>query len=199
MSPANIRTSSTMCWRGRRICSRPRALHPIFFGSFDWHSCVHGYWLLLRRCGGFPGHAGGRRHPRLADEASPPDKVAGELAYLDRAYTRRVRAALRLGLAADAPCARRSATTPRLGRRTAPLAEAFADRFRAFLPKPTYPIRTGTHFNTAFALALARDWAAANDPALAALIARAGARLIMAATATARPGSPPATTSSRRR
>ena len=42
MSPTNIRTSSTMCWRGDEDALPPRALHPIFFGSFDWHSCVHG-------------------------------------------------------------------------------------------------------------------------------------------------------------
>ena len=35
----------------------PRALHPMFFGSFDWHSCVHGWWLLLRLARRFPGHA----------------------------------------------------------------------------------------------------------------------------------------------
>ena len=53
----------------------------------------------------------------------------------------------------------------------APLAEAFAARFKAFLPKLTYPIRTGAHYNSAFAMILARDWAAANDPALVDLIA----------------------------
>jgi hypothetical protein len=51
-----------------------------------------------------------------------------------------------------------------------PLARAFAARFHAYLPKLTYPIRVGTHFNTAFALTLADDWAATRDPALAALI-----------------------------
>uniref|UniRef100_UPI0015770740 DUF2891 family protein n=1 Tax=Sphingomonas bacterium TaxID=1895847 RepID=UPI0015770740 len=53
----------------------------------------------------------------------------------------------------------------------APLAAAFAARFAEHLPKLTYPIRTGTHANTAFALVHARDWAAGRDPALAALIA----------------------------
>jgi hypothetical protein len=43
----------------------PRALHPIFFGSFDWHSCVHGYWTLLRSRGSF------RPAARTASEASP--------------------------------------------------------------------------------------------------------------------------------
>src|SRR3954471_10132354 len=60
----------------------PRALHPIFFGSFDWHSCVHGYWLLLRVRRLFPGLPVARRIEALADEMLAPDKVAGELAYL---------------------------------------------------------------------------------------------------------------------
>jgi hypothetical protein len=58
------------------------------------------------------------------------------------------------------------------GTALAPLAAAFAERFGSFLPKLTYPIRTGTHGNSAFALALAHDWANAYDPALADLIAR---------------------------
>ena len=65
----------------------PRALHPIFFGSFDWHSCVHGYWLLLRTLRLFPDMPVSVRIRTLADEMLAPDKVAGELAYLDRAYT----------------------------------------------------------------------------------------------------------------
>ena len=52
----------------------------------------------------------------------------------------------------------------------APLAEAFAERFRLYLPKLTYPIRTGTHYNSAFAMILALDWADANDTGLAGLI-----------------------------
>src|ERR1044072_8789868 len=65
----------------------PRELHPIFFGSFDWHSCVHGYWLLLRTLRLFPemGHAERRR--ALLDETLTEAKVAGELDNLDRAYT----------------------------------------------------------------------------------------------------------------
>ena len=44
----------------------PRELHPIFFGSFDWHSCVHGYWLLCAPLRLLPGDAGGRADPGAA-------------------------------------------------------------------------------------------------------------------------------------
>src|SRR5579871_6217173 len=66
----------------------PRDLHPIFFGSFDWHSCVHGYWLLatiLRRQPNIPGASAIRA---LFDEAFTAEKVAGEVAYLARPSTR---------------------------------------------------------------------------------------------------------------
>jgi hypothetical protein len=148
----------------------PRALHPIFFGSFDWHSCVHGYWLLLRTLRLHPDMPASVRIRTLADEMFAPGKVAGELAYLDRAYTggfeRPYGWAWLLTLHAEAQ--RHDAAW---AEDLAPLAAAFAERFKIYLPKLTYPIRTGTHFNTAFALILARDWAAANDPELAALIA----------------------------
>jgi len=147
----------------------PRALHPIFFGSFDWHSCVHGYWLLLRTLRLYPDMPSSVRIRTLADEMFTADKVAGELDYLDRAYTggfeRPYGWAWLLMLHAEAQ--RHDADWAAELR---PLADAFAARFRAFLPKLTYPIRTGTHYNSAFALVLAGEWAAANDPALAQLI-----------------------------
>ena len=147
----------------------PRALHPIFFGSFDWHSCVHGYWLLLRTLRLYPDMPSSVRIRTLCDEMLAPEKVAGELAYLDRAYTggfeRPYGWAWLLMLHAEAQ--RHEAVW---AEDLAPLAAAFAGRFKAFLPKLTYPIRTGTHFNTAFALILAEEWAAGNDPELTELI-----------------------------
>ena len=149
----------------------PRALHPIFFGSFDWHSCVHGYWLLLRTLRLFPGLAVAPRVEALLDEMLTPANVAGELDYLDRAYTggfeRPYGWAWLLALHREAQRHDGRAWADDLE----PLARAFADRFHAFLPKLTYPIRTGAHYNSAFALVLAREWAEANDPALVALIA----------------------------
>jgi len=147
----------------------PRALHPIFFGSFDWHSCVHGYWLLMRTRRLFPVLPVAPRVEALLDEMLSPGKVAGELAYLDRAYTggfeRPYGWAWLLMLHREAQ--RHEAEW---AEHLAPLAQAFADRFKAYLPKLTYPIRTGAHYNSAFALILAREWADANDADLAALI-----------------------------
>jgi hypothetical protein len=147
----------------------PRELHPIFFGSFDWHSCVHGYWLLLRTRRLHPDLPAAPRVAALLDEMFAPDRVAGELNYLDRAYTggfeRPYGWAWLLALHREAQ--RHEADW---AENLSPLAAAFADRFKAYLPKLTYPIRTGAHYNSAFALILAREWAEANDVALAGLI-----------------------------
>jgi tetratricopeptide (TPR) repeat protein len=62
----------------------PRVLHPIFFGSFDWHSCVHGWWTLLTLRRLFPEMAAAPAIAARADEMLVADKVAAERAYLDR-------------------------------------------------------------------------------------------------------------------
>ena len=145
----------------------PAELHPIFHGSFDWHSCVHGYWLLMRVRRLFLELPVAARIDALFNEMLTEERVAGELSYLDRAYSggfeRPYGWAWLLALHAEA---QRGAYGEVLG----PLARAFAERLGGYLPKLTYPIRAGTHFNTAFAMILALEWAEANDPALATLI-----------------------------
>ena len=153
----------------------PREIHPIFFGSFDWHSCVHGWWLLLRIRRLFPAMKPAAQINGLAAEFLTADNVEAERAYLDRpasgGFERPYGWAWLLALHAEA---QRHTDQP-WAATLEPLAHAFAARFHAFLPKLTYPIRTGTHFNTAFALVLALEWAEANDALLAGLIAeRAG-------------------------
>jgi hypothetical protein len=147
----------------------PRELHPIFFGSFDWHSCVHGYWLLLRIFRLFPQIPAATQIRGVLDAMLISEKVAGELDYLDRAYTgafeRPYGWAWLLALHAEA-----QRHPAEWADNLAPLASAFADRFKLYLPKLTYPIRVGTHFNTAFAMILALEWAQANDADLVSLI-----------------------------
>ncbi|KQM96703.1 DUF2891 domain-containing protein [Sphingomonas sp. Leaf25] len=147
----------------------PVDLHPIFHGSFDWHSCVHGWWQLLTIRRLFPTLPEAAAIAARADMMLIPERVAGERARLDQPFAagfeRPYGWAWLLALHAEA--CRHDAPW---GEALAPLAQAFAARFRDFLPKLTYPIRTGTHFNTAFALVLARDWAMTRDAALVALI-----------------------------
>jgi hypothetical protein len=149
----------------------PRILHPIFHGSFDWHSCVHGYWLLARLLRRFPENPEAVHIRALFDANLTVAKASGELAYLARpasaGFERPYGWAWLLMLSAELERHENRAWAQAIG----PLAEAFADRFKAFLPKATYPIRTGTHYNTAFALALAWEYAGqVGDDDLAQLI-----------------------------
>ena len=143
----------------------PRDLHPIFFGSFDWHSCVHGWWTLLTLHRFYPGAA----IAELAQATFTPGKVATELAYLDRPSSRSFERPYGWGwllyLHLEASRHERG-----WGEALEPLARAFAERLGRYLEILTYPIRVGTHFNTAFALILSLEWADSFDRALAGVI-----------------------------
>ena len=151
----------------------PRALHPIFYGSFDWHSCVHGYWLLARAV---------RRHPNLASAAAitelfdariSPDNVRAECAYLEQPSARGFERPYGWGwlLALQAELDRhKDGPGARAAAQLRPLAELFGQRFARFLPLADYPVRTGVHSSTAFALRLAADYAEHNDGELFALM-----------------------------
>lgn len=149
----------------------PRELHPMFYGSFDWHSCVHGWWLLLRLLRRFPGHGEAAATRAMAGEVFSEAHAAAELAYLaaplSRGFERPYGCAWLLALHGEAALH----ADGRIAGVLTPLARAFAQRFADYLPLMTYPIRTGSHANTAFALVLTHEWAVVHDPALAALIA----------------------------
>ena len=144
----------------------PHELHPIFHGSFDFHSCVHGWWQLHRLAGGFPGMPEAQEVGARADALFTTANVAAEVEYFTRASSAGFVRPYGWGwlLALHDEMTGAGAAT------FEPLARAVAQRFAAHLPKLTYPIRVGTHFNTAFALIHARRWAAVRDPALARLI-----------------------------
>jgi hypothetical protein len=156
-------------WNDATDGTRPRDQHPIFHGSFDWHSCVHGYWLLLRLLRRFPDLAEAPAIAARVDTMFTTSNVAGELAYLGRTnaggFERPYGWAWLLALHAEAARHHRDWAVT-----LEPLAAAFAERFHAFLPKQTYPIRTDAHGNSAFALILAQHWATTFDPVLADLI-----------------------------
>ncbi len=154
----------------------PRDLHPVFYGSFDWHSCVHAYWMLAHLYRRFPGMAGAPAIRALFGTHLVPDLVAVECAYLARpsarGFERPYGWAWLLYLAAEL----RRHTTPE-GRVWAdaidPLAAIFVERFMNYLPLATYPVRAGTHGNTAFAALLALDYP---HPALRSALTEAAVR-----------------------
>lgn len=151
----------------------PRAAHPIFFGSYDWHSCVHGYWLLARLLRRYPDLSAAGQIATLFNERVTETNVSGEMAYLARPEARSFERPYGWGwlLALQSELEQHGNGA---GRRAAdalhPLAEVFAERFRTFLPLCDYPVRTGVHSSTAFALRLAADYAEPADPDLFALM-----------------------------
>ncbi|HQT77841.1 MAG TPA: DUF2891 domain-containing protein [Rhodopila sp.] len=151
----------------------PRALHPVFYGSFDWHSCVHGYWLLATLYRRFPAMPQVAAIRSLFDSHLVADRIAGECTYLDRpaaaGFERPYGWAWLLKLAAELAL-HRSAEGQGWAAALRPLATRFADRFTAFLPRAQYPVRAGVHTNTAFAVRLALDY---QDPDLQSRLAAA--------------------------
>ncbi len=140
----------------------PRDLHPIFYGSYDWHSCVHGYWLLARLLRRTPGLPEGATMRALFDAHITPAAVAGEVDYLAQAQHatfERPYGWAWVHMLADELAQHQSPEGRRWAATLQPLADAITARWLAFLPKCTYPIRVGTHFNTAFAVALSLTYA----------------------------------------
>lgn len=154
---------------GPQDALRPSALHPIFHGSFDWHSCCHGWWQLLRLMRLFPGIDAAQTIRALADASFTPEKVAGELAYFQRPLSggssRPYGRAWLLALHAEA-----SRHDAPWATALEPLARHMAQSLHTYLSKLTYPLRVGTHFNSAFACLLSLHWARDRDDALTALI-----------------------------
>ncbi len=148
----------------------PRELHPAFFGSFDWHSCVHSWWTLLTIRRLYPDIPEAREIEVLADITFTKQKLATELTYLDRPESRGFERPYGWGwLLYLHHEAERHEDKPWAAHMEG-LARGFAQRFGAYLPLLTYPITVGTHGNTAFALVLAREWAQGRDPDLLARV-----------------------------
>lgn len=140
----------------------PRELHPAFYGCFDWHSAVHGHWLLARLLRLVPRMPGAGEIRAALDQSLTPENIAVELAYLGRpsaaGFERTYGWAWLLKLAEELARGTAPHTRAWSGAIT-PLADAFVARYLAYLPKLDYPIRTGVHPNTAFGLAFAHDYA----------------------------------------
>lgn len=152
----------------------PRELHPAFYGSFDWHSCVHMHRTLARLRRVFASLPERGAIDALFDRHFAADNIAAECAYLERpassAFERTYGWAWLLELAREL---RDTRWAPIL----APLARAMAARYVEYLPRQRYPLRQGLHPNSAFGLAFAIDYARAEgDGILAAACGSAAMR-----------------------
>nr|WP_218062706.1 DUF2891 domain-containing protein [Komagataeibacter swingsii] len=150
----------------------PQEIHPIFFGSLDWHSCVHGYWLLTRLSRLFPDFAARNSIEDLFAKQFTDGNVATETEYfsipLHHGFERPYGWGWVLQLSAELK------NHPVLGKYHqifSPLAARIAELYRAFLPVASYPVRVGTHYNSMFSMWLSLDYAEKeSDPVLKLLI-----------------------------
>ncbi|HKB05753.1 MAG TPA: DUF2891 domain-containing protein [Gemmataceae bacterium] len=152
----------------------PRALHPAFYGSFDWHSSVHGHWMLVRLLRRFPDLPEGKDVRATLNRHLTAANLKAEADYFARpeskSFERPYGWAWLLKLAEEV-----HGWDDQDGKTWAanlkPLADLIAGRYVEFFPKQTYPIRTGVHANTAFGLMFAHDYArATGDARLRALV-----------------------------
>jgi hypothetical protein len=141
----------------------PAELHPAFFGCLDWHSSVHGHWLLVKILKTYPNIANKDSILSLLDNSIQPEKIREEAAYFTK-YTGSTTFERTYGwawllkldeelLTWDVPEAKKWHANLQ------PLTQIIVRLWKDFLPKQTYPNRTGVHPNTAFGLAFALDWA----------------------------------------
>ena len=146
----------------------PFKLTPAFYGCYDWHSDVHGHWLLVRLLRSLPDAPFAAEARGAVARSLTAENIAGEIAYFRRAgrasFERPYGLAWLLQLSAELrawsdPQAQEWSSTLR------PLENEAAARLKSWLPKLHYPIRTGEHDQTAFSFGLVWDWAGVADDA----------------------------------
>jgi hypothetical protein len=137
----------------------PRRIHPAFFGAFDWHSAVHMHWLLARVLRLHPNVPEGPAIEGVLNDHLNAKTLDKELAYFAGASGRTFERPYGWGwlLALQAELLR--LPEPRWAESVAPLSKLIASRFSDFLTAAPYPIRAGSHANTAFACVLGLDYA----------------------------------------
>jgi hypothetical protein len=144
----------------------PRELHPVFYGSFDWHSCVHMHWLLMRLRNVFPQLPQRGAIAAVFDRHFTSLNVSGECAYLQRpdarGFERTYGWAWLLVLAVELDRAD-DADAQRWTTALEPLVRLFVARYVEYLPKQQQPIRHGVHPNSAFGILFALRYARATD------------------------------------
>lgn len=141
----------------------PKELHPSFYGCFDWHSSVHGHWMLVRLLRTVPDLENKDKIISILDKSFSPEKIKEEASYFTKYqvaqnFERTYGWAWILKL--DEELARWNHPKAKIWHQNLkPLTDEILSLWKAYLPKQTYPNRTGVHPNTAFAMSFAIDWA----------------------------------------
>ena len=142
--------------------SSPKVLHPAFYGCYDWHSSVHGHWMLIRLLKTFPNLAESAQIRAALNANLSAENILAEVAYMKQpnrqSFERTYGWAWALKLAEELH-SWDDADGKQWSANLQPLSQTLTRSYLNFLPKQTYPIRTGVHPNTAFGLAFALDYA----------------------------------------
>jgi hypothetical protein len=151
----------------------PHELTPAFYGCYDWHSSVHGHWLLARLVRSFPNAPFATDAIAALKANITPARIAGEVAYLNapgrETFERPYGLAWLLQLGVELR-EWKSSDARALASALKPLEGAVVTRLKAWLPKLAYPIREGEHPQTAFAFGLILDYARGTDESLATTV-----------------------------
>mgnify|MGYP003111576750 FL=1 len=140
----------------------PSVLHPVFYGCFDWHSAVHGYWSMVTLLQQYPDLEQADEVKAVLKRNLTAENVAREVDFFSKdindSFERTYGWAWLLKLSDEL----RSWEDPmakELAANLQPLADLIVERYINFLPRLVYPVRVGEHTNTAFGLSFAYDYA----------------------------------------
>lgn len=140
----------------------PKELHPAFYGCFDWHSSVHGHWSLVYLLNHFPNLDSREDIIKKLQVNLSKENIQQEINYLSKPHEKSFERTygwawlLKLQMELDNS---QDNNLKNLGQNLQPLSDLIIERYIEFLPKLNYPIRAGTHSNTAFGMNLAWDYA----------------------------------------
>lgn len=146
--------------RGDEDLASPKALHPAFYGCFDWHSAVHGHWSMVRLLRAFPTIEGADQGKQILLRHLTAANIAEDIAYLDNnpSWERPYGWTWLLKLMSELQ-EWQDPIAPQLLEALKPLGAKISTMYVDHLPKLVYPIRVGEHTNTAFGLTFAWDYA----------------------------------------
>jgi len=140
----------------------PKKLHPTFYGCFDWHSSVHGHWSLVYLLKKFPNLANKEQIIQKLKTNLSKENIQVEIDYLNKKHEKSFERTYGWNWLLKLQLELETSNEPfaqELAQNLKPLSNIIINRYIEFLPKLLYPVRVGTHSNTAFGLTNAWDYA----------------------------------------
>jgi len=161
----------------------PKELHPAFYGCYDWHSSVHGHWMLVNLLKSFPALPQEETIRQMIAANLTKENILQEVAYFQqsnrKSFERTYGWAWLLKLHQEL-AEWEDAQAQQWMQNLEPLTDLLIERYKEFLPKLTYPIRIGLHANTAMGLSFAWDYSLSlEDDSLQALIRQVGQKFYL--------------------